>query len=118
MSDEIPQWAKERAIELAHAEGSGIYTCFYDDPFGRYQDGSGARNQALYALAKHIAAHEEPPVDPLLIEARKLAGDIAMERGANRDVVDHYETAKATDPEISRVIRALRRGIELGKSDA
>jgi hypothetical protein len=104
MSDEIPQWAKERACELS---GASVWIP---------ADVDLNNNSALTALARYIAAHEEPPVDPLLIEARKLAGDIAMERGANRDVVDHYETAKATDPEISRVIRVLRRGIELGKS--
>jgi hypothetical protein len=109
MSDEIPQWAKERACELANSmKPLSVLWIVEDIPAA----------STLTALARYIAAHEEPPVDPLLIEARKLAADIAMERGANRDVVDHYETAKATDPEISRVIRVLRRGIELGKSDA
>lgn len=61
MSQDIPQWARTRAKALAEAEAS----CDL---------GNGQNLLALScyqaALARLIAAHEKPPVDPL-IEAIK-----------------------------------------------
>jgi hypothetical protein len=57
MSDEIPQWAKERACELANAIHE--YPRFTVDHLDRDWP-------SLQAFARYIAAHEEPPVDPVI----------------------------------------------------
>lgn len=53
MTDEIPDWAIDRAVVLA----GGV---------------AGMSTDALHAFAHYIAEHEEPPVDPLSEEAIKL----------------------------------------------
>lgn len=68
--------------------------------------------------AAYIAEHEQPPVDPLLLEAREL-------------VASHYEAGlcyvtarevrageRDTDNYLCGVVSGLRRGIELGKAGA
>lgn len=63
MTDEIPQWAIERAAELAcEVATKPIYNA--DKVVNLHLD---------QAFASYIAKHEEPPVDPLLIEAREIA---------------------------------------------
>ena len=63
MTDDIPQWALERAAELANKEaGDACFTAAY--------------MAGLYlgeAFARYIAQHEEPPVDPVLKDAREIA---------------------------------------------
>jgi len=71
MSDDIPQWAKERACELANEakEMPG-----YWNP----EDVVGC-NSPLTALARYIAKHEQPPGDPDLITAREICAQVAYE---------------------------------------
>jgi hypothetical protein len=53
---DIPQWAKERAIELADAE-------------------DWEKVPALAtAFARYIAEHEDPPVDPLVAALSPMCG--------------------------------------------
>lgn len=68
MTDNIPQWAKKRACELANEakEMPG-----YWNP----EDVVGC-NSPLTALARYIAKHEEPPVDPNLIKAREICARV------------------------------------------
>jgi hypothetical protein len=114
MSD-IPEWAVKRANDLtseAMKDGSWL-------PIGGH---------ASAAFARYIAEHEEPPVDPLLIEARKLfaedhrnglialahpLGSCILKSGAGEDLIleGNYDHRR----EVSRYLAALRRGIELGK---
>jgi hypothetical protein len=61
-----PDWAIERAC--VEANNRSKY-----HPWTKHDYGS---NGALTALADYIAAHEQPPVDPLLIEAREIAADV------------------------------------------
>lgn len=89
MSD-IPDWAKERARELVNAR------CVMDT----YPTGSVApHNPAIYAFAQYIAEHEEPPVDPLLIEAQNLALEWYS------DPYLHHDPLRA----------AIKRGMELAR---
>lgn len=108
MTDEIPQWALERAAELANKEaGVAGFTAAYmtEADLGR-------------AFASYIAQHEEPPVDPLLIEAREIVARHEDSLGFDEDAkstragdVDSCESVQFT-------LTGLRRGIELGKAGA
>jgi hypothetical protein len=105
---DIPQWAKKRACELVNVG------CVMND----YQPASVApHNPSIYAFAKFIAEHEEPPVDPLLIEAREIC---AVVMGAHvgdyfRTQAEAYRDGRHDDePEIPRILAALKRA----KSDA
>lgn len=108
MTDEIPQWAIERAAELAcEVATKPIYNA--DKVVNLHLD---------QAFASYIAKHEEPPVDPLLIEAREIAAK-------HYDGVCRYNTAEACRngkwdgaPSVQLALAALRRGIELGKAGA
>lgn len=69
------------------------------------------------AFARYIARHEEPPVDPLLIEAREICAKVQEERGSPL----HAQQLRDGDfdvhqgPMMLAAMAALRRGIELGK---
>lgn len=52
MSD-IPEWAKKRAVSIANAEAGFTAWSRVESSFG------------MLAFARYIAAHEEPPVDPV-----------------------------------------------------
>lgn len=91
----IPQWARDRADELCLRESSKDNWC--SDAFARY-----------------IAAHEEPPVDPLLIEARKIA---ASQGRLTQLGVDCYLRGIRDDDEwVKAALAGLKRGIELAQS--
>jgi hypothetical protein len=94
---DIPQWAKERAIELADAE-------------------DWEKVPALAtAFARYIAEHEDPPVDPLLIEAREICA-LDCEKFRLLSSAGNYRRGVNDKGDTLRVvITALKRGIELGK---
>lgn len=105
---EIPKWAVERAEELAAAEAEGgtTWTPLAD------------------AFARYIAAHEEPPVDPLLVEARQIAAEI---RRSAREGAPYQQCSIAAKIEagewddhqlVLSAERALRRGMELAKEQS
>lgn len=114
MADEIPEWAAGRVSDLFGAEHDG-------------KGGEHAYTVLSRAFARYIAAHEEPPVDPLLIEARKLLildhtgghdlwhGGTMMKDGAANELIraGHYDGHKF----IPRYLAALRRGMELAADD-
>ena len=60
MSEDIPQWAKDRARELVPIEPRLMITMA----------------DVADAFARYIAAHEQPPVDPDVLEARQLIADV------------------------------------------
>lgn len=99
MADEIPQWAQDKAQRLTADE--------IDETSGL---GAGLHH-AMTAFARYIAGHEEPPVDPLLIEAREIC--------ASRDGVDAVQARSYRDGRhdaggaVDTALAALRRGIEL-----
>lgn len=108
MTDEIPMWAKERAAELANTE-VGV------EDFWDVHD--VAVFEILRALARYIATKEEPPVDPLLIEARKAASEWAeVTFGPTSRFPDMYREGRSDDDSNMALAKiALRRGMELAK---
>ena len=136
MTAPIPEAAKLRACELANAEhrsnAFSPFHCDMDDAWsplaafarhlaelsedmkqldrGLMAVGHGEWSERRLTVRKYILPE---PVDPLLIEARKLVA--AREGNANYTdrVLDGDEDGS---PAIKNCLIALRRGIELGKS--
>lgn len=101
--NEIPQWAKERAIQLfnEHLEDSG-----YQKWRATAHDG----HPSVTAFARYITEHEEPPADPLLIEAREMAAEHcpALAYAYRSGFYDE-------DGYVLGVLAGLKRGIEIAK---
>jgi hypothetical protein len=117
MATDIPEWAIRRAlIPFLEAHPTTNWTserilAEMERPRGSY--GFAA---LVLAYAKLIAEHEEAPVDPLLIEARKLVA--ARYTGHDKDLFAEM-TLSGEDDEtdaVQNALAALRRGVELGKS--
>lgn len=90
-----PVWAVERAKAL--------------------RDGGYARGDRTLTItfARYIAEHEQPPADPLLVEARKLVADSSA-------IVDRASVlnGRADDSVgVRMALSALRRGIEIAKEN-
>ena len=103
MTKEIPEWAKKRACDL-------VNTC-RDVHSSKYHPGmaSPSRFPTLFAFAKYIAEHEEPPVDPLLVEARELCAQFShYKKGYISGACDAHI-------EVRIALMALKRGIEMGE---
>ena len=99
MSNDIPQWAKERACELANDE-CGRHAWFPDDCNQGYT--------TLTALARYIAKHEEPPVDPDLITAREICARVCLGQGRLRSAQNYRDGTYDSDPEVQFVLTALK----------
>lgn len=110
MTDDIPQWAKWRACELASDPD--------DEPWSpNHLEMSGLGR----AFARYIAAHEEPPADPLLVEAREIAADVrraqatdeqSMVAGVSRTIREGKWDDHGL---VTAAHRALKRGMELAR---
>jgi hypothetical protein len=111
---DIPQWAKERAVKMTAQEGGPLYDIADPRLFSTYPEG-GYRNQCVVAFARYIAEHEDPPVDPLLIEAREICA-LDCEKFRLLSSAGNYRRGVNDKGDTLRVvITALKRGIELGK---
>lgn len=113
MTDEIPQWALERAARIFSAAIG--QSCAASDA---YTPDELACTYIGRTFARYIAQHEEPPVDPLLIEAREIVARHEDSLGFDEDAkstragdIDSLESVQFT-------LTGLRRGIELGKAGA
>lgn len=97
-NEKVPEWAIARALEELGVGGQPV--C-----------------HVVHGFARYIAEHEEPPVDPMLVEARKVAArayqncrDHDMAKLAlNGDLDGKYEVVCA--------LEGLRRGIELARKE-
>ena len=83
------------------------------------------REWAMYSArlrclaAELIAEHEQPPVDPLLIEARELAASERARAAIGQFTESEYRTGLADDtPIINLTLTALKRGIEIERERA
>lgn len=104
MTDDIPMWAKERVCELTNTDGSN----YSPTSFGM----ECMTTSIGEAFARYIATKEEPPVDPLLIEARK----IAAERTKFPAYADTYLNGENDEHfYLQGLLAALRRGMEMAK---
>ena len=103
MADLPPDWAIERALSLAPT-GAEL------EDVKRHWPG----HTAHIAFARYIAVHEQPPIDPLLIEAREIVA-----RGYEPYLMPCAESARAGSQDdqlpVKCALVALRRGIELAK---
>ena len=95
MNDDIPQWAKKRACELANDE-CGRHAWFPADCNQGYT--------SLTALARYIAKHEEPPVDPDLITAREICARVCVHHDALLYREGHFDS----DPEVQFILTKLK----------
>lgn len=109
MSTELPpDWAIERALEQGY-RGNG-WTAKVVKTYGS----NTPLIETVLSFARYIAEHEDAPVDPVILEARKIGADLgwyqANSIGLLHDgMFDNCGTMQG-------LIAALRRGIELGKS--
>lgn len=94
-----PDWAIERALDVAD------YRASVDD----VKERRTLLWSAVLAFARYIVDHEDAPVDPLLIEARKLAEQFWPGEGALAGKLDAAEWTQ-------RLLVTLRRGMELAAS--
>lgn len=111
-NEKVPEWALERAVDLYHRE-----PIFSSDIAVIYK----------HALARYIAEHEEPPVDPLVIEAREAFKEYGPTRYTGTDClmpgnaparVETILRGEGDDYwEMRVVLAALRRGIELARQE-
>ncbi len=112
MSQDIPQWALAQACEHLNAElkhnGSPL----------RYRMSEAAYNVPIIVLARYIAAHEEPPVDPLLLEAREIVARFYDTKEGSRHRAKLFRDGDYdNEPECAQALTALRRGMELAKQE-
>lgn len=112
MSALPPEWA----IERAHA----ALMKYEDDALQSIVSLREAKQSirvypGIRVLAEYIAEHEEAPVDPLLIEARRLVSE-TVRKGASQEYFfylfdGHYDDSE----EVQSFLTALKRGIELAQ---
>jgi hypothetical protein len=107
MADEIPQWAALRAFNLSNLAGAG-WTTIRD-----MLEGYTGR-----AFARYIAEHEEPPVDPVLTEAREIASATCTKSGNTHEAELCLSGGWDAEPLVSTAYTALRRGMELAREQS
>lgn len=106
MTEEIPQWAKQRACELANAV-SGF------SQWKRHEVGK-VGYPTLTAFARYIAQHEQPPVDPDLVKAREICARVAEELAKHEFfegmvwAADYRKGFYDDDPEVQFALSALK----------
>ena len=102
MIEEIPQWALDRAANVAcYDSWSGLCNLCSDD--------SGIR-RIVYMLARYIAQHEQPPIDPDLVKAREICARVAEEVAADRpEFQAHYRDGTYDeDTDVQFVLSTLK----------
>lgn len=118
MSDNIPQWAIKEAVLRLDAEHLAQ---FVDDRHPHMASPDPAKYfPQVRVIARLIAAHEEPPVDPLLIEAREICAAVQEKRGfpiyASQFRDGGFDACHG--PMMATAMAALRRGIELAREQS
>lgn len=102
MAQDIPEFAKQRVCGLVNATLG----------WNRWGVTEVEDSATLRTFARYIAAHEEPPVDPLLAEARKIAAN--QFKGSSTEVnisIGNHDHESL----VQGCLTALKRGIEIGK---
>lgn len=110
-----PEWAKKRAIELAG------YT-YFDAPDCHALGiiGQTSLQKGFDAFARYIAAHEEPPVDPAVVAARKLVVDTQHNYPDSpwhqNEATETLAGRRDNTLVVMAAIEGVRRGIEIGSA--
>ncbi len=111
---EMPEWAIERALVpfLSHHNTAAWSPSKIKEEMERPKGAAGFAATVL-ALAKMIAAYEEPPVDPLL----KIAVEIATEHSGQPCLKNAYYSGERNHSAIVRATLAgIQRGMELERA--
>lgn len=112
MSEEVPDWAKQRACELANA----VKIERAENPHWHPSEFGDGAASPLVAFARYIASKEEPPVDPLLIEAREIAARYCEDNCGLKSDAQVIRSGHADRWAYTTVaLAALKRGVELTK---
>lgn len=114
MSTELPpDWAIEKALKLSE----------WRIPLGlEHFKGQLMQGQwpTLVFFARYIAEHEDAPVDPCVVEGRKLVAETQHDWPESPWHVGEAAETIAGNRDYTLVVKAaiegVRRGIELGKS--
>ncbi len=114
MSPSVPRWAIDRAAALT-AEASDGDT--FNADYIYHNIGSGAF-PIFTAFAAYIAAHEEPPIDPLLIEARRIVSCAKSGRYSPSEEKAIDEGRYDNQEPIQVALTCLKRGMELAKEQS
>ncbi len=101
MTEEIPQWAKERTCGLINNEL----------PHFTYAPKDISSVPSLRAFARYIAAHEEEPVDPDREEALALVLGEPLGRTDNQ--IAAIKNGQAGECRVALALAAIKRGREL-----
>ena len=110
MADDIPQWARERACELMDEYAPNhAWAARYNAPV-----------RVIESFARYISQHEQPPVDPLLIEARGIVkATLTPKNHTGCSCREDIDAGKWDNGQKVRAsLAALKRGMELALSPA
>ena len=95
MTKEIPEWSKQRACDLVNA-------CIdVHSPKCHPGMASPSRFPSLFALARYISEHEEPPVDPVAEAINEI----------------HDWWSDGGESVAEAITKAIKRGIEIGAAN-
>lgn len=103
MTEEIPQWAFDRACELTNIDGSS-----YDSKDPRFRAPDVGAYSIGKAFARYIAQHEQPPVDPDLVKAREICARAAKAVGQANNPMRYRAGDYDDDPEVQFALSALK----------
>lgn len=113
-NEKVPEWAIDEALKRCGVNPD-------QKPFSDWRDATYARAVRLFAA--HIAEHEDPPVDPLLDEARKIAGDVMASHCSSGQIyssgsINSVRTGNEDGSVfVQAALAALKRGIELARKE-
>lgn len=105
--DDIPEWALREFCKRANLD------------YGAVMNGAVvmvATRSAVRVGAALIAQHEEPPVDPLLPEARKIVADRYTAQGWDNSAELVLSGKFDGHCDVTTALAALKRGVELAKA--
>lgn len=99
-----PQWAIDKADRLLGETDPRAFGDGYRHPLAAW---------VATTFARYIAEHEQPPVDPLLVEAREIVASDAERRGYSAMSAKAIREGTYCEDEVSMALTGLRRGIEI-----
>ena len=100
-------WAIERAL-AEYGSTAAPLASVKEDPI---------LHHIALTLARYIEKHEQPPVDPWLLQARELAAGVACDLG-EIEFCDTYRAGGYDDsPAPQAIAAALRAAYEKGKAE-
>lgn len=99
---EVADWAIHRALKIA---------CSWQSLGDVKRNHEMQWAKMIIAFARYIEAHEEPPVDPLLIEAIELV--IADDVTRTDRQIEAIRERRAGHEKVNLALAALKRGLAL-----